>query len=193
MSNVLTSFIYNTQLILSLNNKTIINYDGTGWSVPWGDNGEGVQPYFEFNDNINAILEFNSNLYFAGDNGIFYEWDTITWTNKSSEQSSDIYSGIVFDNTLVFGASFGQIFSWDGTNWKYGDGSGNGTGLYNSGTVVGDTKIVEIKEIEGELVFYGENGNIGYYDSTLNIFMPYTSLIKYCKVGSEDIKTISER
>jgi hypothetical protein len=51
--------------------------------------------------------------------------------------SSSIRSSIVYDGDLVIGGSNGRVASWDGSNWKNYDGSGTGTGPYNSGTALG--------------------------------------------------------
>lgn len=120
---------------------------------------------FNFNAGVYSILEsggFTSTIVNYKEEFLVFggqvtragvgSWDGTDWKTYNGHGSgtgpynSDpllvaepIYSSIVYRDFLVVAGTNGYLSSWDGSNWKYRDGTGAGTGPYEGGLVGGNT------------------------------------------------------
>jgi hypothetical protein len=122
-----------------------------------------------------------SGFYMLGKNSTIGSWDAATksftnFTNSNilplSAISSDGYhfttgsgngydlkASIVYNGSILFGSGAGRISSFDGTNWKYWDGTGTGTGFYCNIPKLGIISSMIV--YGGKLVISGYNNTPG--------------------------------
>jgi hypothetical protein len=140
--------------------------------------------------NLAAVLQFFTSLSIIRYNGIDYAdslefalrlGDQVIFLNEATPAQDInksiidgqplgdgvlIHAMIVYKGFLVVAGEFGHVSSFDGLSWKYYDGSGSGTGPFDSGTsiVAGDIRsaIEYAPTAAGEsyLVFGGSTGNV---------------------------------
>ena len=109
-SQIINIFSYNDIAVFCgyISNTLISSYDGSNWKY-WDGSGIGTGPFY------------NSN-------GLFQS------TSYIANCAADYLVGGT--HYFIVGSSNGPgIASWDGSNWKNSDGTGTGTGPYNSGLV----------------------------------------------------------
>jgi len=147
--------------------------------------------------NLSDVLKFYTSLSFVRYNGMKYA-DSLEWALRLGDQvvilkesdtgvtiakalqsttalgSSAINASIVYNNQLIVAGVSGKVASFDGSAWKNFDGSGTGTGIFNSGDatlgVVGSNNINCLANYSyggvSYLVVGGASGRIGSYNGT---------------------------
>jgi len=160
-SKIFSIAVYDNKLIVGSgsNNESgrIASFDGTHWKN-YDGSGSGTGPC---DDSIAlgiagpiAMIVHGNYLVIAGggNNSVIASYDGSNWKNYDgtgsgtgpyNDGSTDpilgddgqvIYMLGSFDGDLIVGGDVGRIASWDGSAWKYWNGTGSGTGPYNSGT-----------------------------------------------------------
>lgn len=147
--------------------------------------------------NLSAAMKLYTSLSFVRYNGMVYA-DSLEFALRLGEQviilqesnlgitipsafqstnalgTANINATVVYNGTLVVAGDSGRVASYDGAAWKYYDGSGTGSGVYNSGDgtlgVVGSNNILSLcvytYGTTTYLVVGGASGRIGSYNGT---------------------------
>ena len=123
---------------------------------------------------IRCSLVLNGVLIVAGDNGRVGSFDGSAWKNYDGTGTGlGVYnSGTVMGNNRInaiaaYGNGFavagvgGRLGSWDGSAWKNYDASGDGTGPYDNGTVIGSNTINALATWREALAVGGAGGRLG--------------------------------
>jgi len=179
--NVRSTCIYsyngNDYLILSTNGG-ISSWDGTAWKY-YNGTGTGTGPYASgtnIGSSVEKIFQYKDNLiavnYLYGDVSSFdgTEWKYFSGSGiGTGPYYTDVfpsgkycYSGTEYGDFLVLGTNTGEIASFDGTEWKFHDGTGTGTGPYSDGTM-DSLQITQFEEYNGYLLVI-TSGSLYSYD-----------------------------
>jgi hypothetical protein len=182
---------------------------GTGWTA-YNHSGTGIN-VIAANQNIvgsvtiTGLTVQGSNLYAIGGSAAKYAiWNGTVWTGASSlvegyynaslaTGGQNITSSVQFSTYYVVGTASGRIASFDGTHWKNWDGSGLGTGPYNSGTAVNGQSIIKLLVFGTKLVVvsinYVANWNGTFwtnYDGSGAAVQPYNNNTATSGYGFKD-------
>lgn len=100
--------------------------------------------------------------FFSEENGYVAKYNFYTKTSSVLEEeivgNEEITVSHFFDNgSIVFGSSTGKLSSFDGSDWKLYDGSGSGSFLYDSGSVVNNKKLVSVISLSSQVFLFTEN------------------------------------
>jgi len=133
------SVTFNGNLVLStaVSYARVSSWDGANWKY-YDGSGTGTGPYYDnLTQNNLALGIFNSKLYLGANNGLVYEWVSGNdWTGLAiAPLSTAIFYMIEYNSQLVMVHNPAYISSYDGTNFKWFDGSGSGTGIYYGSTL----------------------------------------------------------
>jgi hypothetical protein len=133
-------------LVLGGNNGRIASYDGTNWKN-YDGTGTGTGPYNNGTVgvlDVTACAKYKTQFVFSTTNGVS-SWDGTNWKYYNGTgtgtgifvagatlNNSQALSTIVVNGNEIIFISRTNCASYDGTNWKYYNGGGTGTGHYIS-------------------------------------------------------------
>lgn len=128
---------------------------------------------------IRCCLILNNILIVAGDNGRVGSFDGTSWRNYDGTSpgigpyndgtamgSNRINAIAAYGTGFAVGGVGGRVASWDGTAWKNYDGTGNGAGPSDNGTVIGSNTINAMAVWREALAIGGVGGRLGSIVST---------------------------
>lgn len=181
---------YNGSLVFCGNVGRVASWDGTNWKN-YDGTGTGTGPYNDGtamgNLDIYAAVVLNGNLIVIGENCQIASFDGTNWKNYDGTGSGTgpyndgeilnyyyAYAACVYGGNLVVSGDMSRVASWDGSNWKWWNGTGTGTGPYNEGTLlnvdiseeVDWNSVYAITVYDGKLVFAGDYGRVGSWDGS---------------------------
>lgn len=174
---------YNGKLIIGGESGKISSFDGVNWKL-WNGTGTGTGPYSDgtqtsAGSSIEVATIFNNKIIFGTANGSIFSWDGLNWKNYNGTgsgtgpygtnilgNSEKIYSLVVFNSILIVAGNYNRISSWDGLNWRYYNGSGVGSGIFNSSnSLLGNGAIIECMTVyDNKLIFGSSLGRIASHD-----------------------------
>jgi hypothetical protein len=162
----------------------VASYDGSNWKYADGT-GTGTGIYLSGDNNngdddgygFYAAAVLGTTAVFFTDSGSIYSYDTNGWqypdgsgdgtgpycisTANPLGDGTFISTSVTYNGSIVIGTNVANttecgIASWDGTNWKYPDGTGAGTGPYRLNPFGGTWDTISDLEVVGtQLIVVG--------------------------------------
>jgi len=122
------------------------------------------------------VVHYSDSLEFSlrlGDQVVILKESTPSQTIVTSLASTNVLGlgnaircSIVLNGVLIVAGDNGRLGSFDGTAWKNYDGTGSGTGPYNTSTVLGTNRISAMIAYGTGFVVAGVGGRIGSWDGS---------------------------
>jgi len=147
IGSISSTLVNGTWQVYLSKDQRISSFDGNSWK--WSDGtGSGTGPY-----NMEYINTLTGNAFSA------------------------LGLGSYKDYLIVYGYS-GRISSWNkDSGWKYWDGTGSGTGPWNSGDAMISQTIYDMEVVGDMLIFAGGSGNVCSYKDSLWVYADGTNFV----------------